>query len=174
MEVLEEVPKDEWMFWEQHWIQVIRGWGFNLTNGDSGGLGRDRYTQELKDKISNKLIGRKNLALSKKVFSYLPNGEFFKEHISACDAAREIKGAQANIWRAIKSNTMAYGFLWKYDRVDKAIRKIRPKMSQESKEKIRVANVGKFVSLETRHKQSLAKLGKVPWNKGIIQIKGAR
>lgn len=39
IEILDEVPDDEWKFWERFWIQQIRAWGFNLTNTLGGGEG---------------------------------------------------------------------------------------------------------------------------------------
>jgi len=40
-------------------------------------------------------------------------------------------------------------------------------LSDETKEKIRNANLGKKLSEETKNKCSIAKKGKTPWNKGI-------
>lgn len=48
---LDTVLENEWQFWEVYWIAQIKSWGFNLVNGDSGGLGGHRMTQETKAKI---------------------------------------------------------------------------------------------------------------------------
>lgn len=48
--LIDEVPTGEWSFWEQHWIQVFLGWGFNLTNMTSGGGEYSHFTPELKKK----------------------------------------------------------------------------------------------------------------------------
>lgn len=47
---IDEVPTEEWSFWEQHWIQTFAGWGFNLTNMNAGGGQHAYFTQELKVK----------------------------------------------------------------------------------------------------------------------------
>lgn len=39
MEVLDEVPEDDWKFWERYWINQCLSWGFNLVNHTSGGEG---------------------------------------------------------------------------------------------------------------------------------------
>lgn len=47
---IDEVPTEEWSFWEQHWIQTFLGWGFPLTNMNAGGGEHARFTPELKAK----------------------------------------------------------------------------------------------------------------------------
>jgi hypothetical protein len=39
IEVIDEVPIEEWHFWEKYWISQIKTWGFNLTNYCGGGEG---------------------------------------------------------------------------------------------------------------------------------------
>jgi len=48
IEAIDIVPINEWQFWEQYWIQVTKSWGFDLYNGDNGGLGSTRFTNEVK------------------------------------------------------------------------------------------------------------------------------
>lgn len=120
MEVLDEVPKDEWMFWEQHWIQVIKGWGFDLVNGDNGGLGRQRLTEEIKARISRTLKGRPNVALSKVVYRYKVTGEYIDAFPSISAANKSIgrHGSAANLIIAIRNHTMCGGFAWSHLKTD--------------------------------------------------------
>lgn len=39
MEILDEVPEEEWKFWERFWINQFISWNFNLVNHTSGGDG---------------------------------------------------------------------------------------------------------------------------------------
>lgn len=39
LEILDEVPLDNWQFWEKFWIQLIKTWGFSLVNYTDGGDG---------------------------------------------------------------------------------------------------------------------------------------
>ena len=39
LEIIDEVPLEEWSFWETYWIVQFRAWGFNLTNSSDGGEG---------------------------------------------------------------------------------------------------------------------------------------
>ena len=39
LDVIDEVPIDNWIFWERYWIAQFRAWGFNLTNLTDGGDG---------------------------------------------------------------------------------------------------------------------------------------
>ena len=37
IEVLDIVDDNEWIFWEQYWISLLKSWGFNLVNSTLGG-----------------------------------------------------------------------------------------------------------------------------------------
>jgi hypothetical protein len=53
LEVLDEVNKQEWKYWEGFWIQQITQWGFNLINlNKNGGGGCEYMTESTKQKIS--------------------------------------------------------------------------------------------------------------------------
>lgn len=163
LEILDEVPFSEWMFWEQHWIQVMRGWGFRLLNADNGGLGHYRITPELAKKISNTLAGRPNLALAKGVAQYSLDGVFLRTFVSFQEAAKAHGACHPNIIRAIRKGTSCAGFLWTY------AKDVAPKIptkfingvlqiSEETRAKLSAASKGRFVgrvfSPETRAKMS--------------------
>ena len=76
IEVVDEVSKKDWSFWEKYWIDQIKTWGFKLTNIAAGGGGGNlgeivnrkiseskfgyKHTDETKQKISNFRIGKKH------------------------------------------------------------------------------------------------------------------
>ena len=39
LETIDEVPIENWQFWETYWISQFKSWGFNLTNSTIGGDG---------------------------------------------------------------------------------------------------------------------------------------
>lgn len=168
VEVLDVVPRSEWQFWEQHWIQVVRGWGFRLVNGDNGGLGSDRLSDALKRRIGDALRGRKNESLSRKVFMYSLDGAFLHEFSSVKDAGLYHNGSHGNICRAIKTGSPAYGVQWRYERVERIEPFVAAKrvLTEDRKEKLRAANTGRVVSEETRRKMRDARVGVSPANKG--------
>jgi hypothetical protein len=57
--VIDEVPEEEWEFWEQYWISQFTSWGFNLTNLTSGGQGGNGYkhTIDSKKKMRKSKLG---------------------------------------------------------------------------------------------------------------------
>ena len=62
IEVIDEVPNEEWQFWEKYWINQLKQWGFNLTNLTEGGQGANGYKHSIeakeimrKAKLGNKL-----------------------------------------------------------------------------------------------------------------------
>jgi len=62
LEILDEVPHDEWVFWEKHWISLCKSWGLKLTNGNSGGIGGGasgyKWSEESKLKLSESKKGK--------------------------------------------------------------------------------------------------------------------
>lgn len=65
IEILEEVPFDEWQFWEKFWICLVKSWGFDLKNISPGGNGGE-LSNETITKLRAMNIGEKNPFFGKK------------------------------------------------------------------------------------------------------------
>lgn len=39
LDIIDEVPIENWVFWETYWISQFKTWGFNLVNNTNGGDG---------------------------------------------------------------------------------------------------------------------------------------
>lgn len=166
IEVIDEVPLSDWSFWEQYWIQVIDGWGFRLLNGDKGGLGTGRHSKELAEKISATLRGRENTAAIKPVHAYSFAGEYVRSFRSFATAATFVNGGHANIVRACQLRKRAYGFLWSKEIIAHLEESARQPQSAEAIARGAAKRRGRPVSDGTRLRQSVARLGKSPSNKG--------
>lgn len=60
VEIVDEVPKLDWEFWEQYWISQFKHWGFNLTNISPGGYNNNyKRTTETKKKMGVSKLGKK-------------------------------------------------------------------------------------------------------------------
>jgi predicted metal-dependent hydrolase len=60
LEIIDEVPTNEWLFWEKYWIHTFIHWGFYLTNKrKDGGGGLSFHSLETRIKKSNSMKGRK-------------------------------------------------------------------------------------------------------------------
>lgn len=178
MEVLDEVKRDDWQFWEQWCIELFRSWGVKLTNGDNGGLGKNRYSPELRRKISNTLKGRIFPEKRKRILQYSLSGNFLREWESVFEIEKVLGIRISLISNAVYHKDKTSDFLWtrkesediplkihsKYDCFGNRIISIktRKKLSDFLKGK----NTGREVSLETREKMRKAKLGVAPTNKG--------
>jgi hypothetical protein len=46
--------KEIWKFWENHWIQQFKQWGFQLINQNEGGGGLNKHSDETIEKIRSK------------------------------------------------------------------------------------------------------------------------
>lgn len=180
LQILDEVPETEWQFWERYWIAQIKAWGFNLKNGDNGGLGFDRFNEETKAKISKTLSGRCN---PDRYVSYLKfdlKGNLLRKY----DSLKEIKNElnltlhNSNIPTSFKKHTTAYGFIWIKEGANVSNwfkQYYKREISTRLNRQLRASTIadkylkGKKASIETRRKQSLAKLGKPTWNKGMTK-----
>jgi group I intron endonuclease len=113
IEIIDEVPSNEWMYWECFYISLFKSWNFNLTNRTPGGNGTGsgidnpnygkKLTEEHKKKCSIKLKGENNpfygkthsteilKKIYKPVIQYSINGEFIKEWNSIKDAENTLK-----------------------------------------------------------------------------------
>jgi len=60
LNVIEEVNKDDWKFWECYWIEQFTSWGFILKNKNKGGGGPSKVTEKVKKLISEANKGRKH------------------------------------------------------------------------------------------------------------------
>lgn len=60
IEIIDEVPSDEWEFWEKYWISQFITWGFNLTNISPGGYNNNyKRSDETRKKMSDSKLGSK-------------------------------------------------------------------------------------------------------------------
>jgi hypothetical protein len=58
IEIIDTVPKEDWIFWETWWISLFKSWNFKLTNISIGGEGGP-LSEETKNKIRLSKIGSK-------------------------------------------------------------------------------------------------------------------
>ena len=58
LHTLDLVNKNEWKFWENHYISLFKSWGFILENKNNGGGGTDIQSIFTKLLKSNKLKGK--------------------------------------------------------------------------------------------------------------------
>jgi len=135
LEILDEVPFDEWQFWETFYISLYKSWGFSLCNHTLGG--GNNILEETKKKISNTLKGRKfseevrkNMSLGQlgkkqkpesiekgnklrriKILQYDLNNNFIKEWNSIKEA-QNLSG-EHNISKILRGKSKSKKYIWK-------------------------------------------------------------
>lgn len=125
IELIEEVPDDEWILWEKYWIVQFKCWGFNLVNatqgGESGIISDKCRIASIKSnkgrKQSKEYINKRISHIMKIVIQMDKNGNFIKEYCSASEAARQINGNLSHITEccnSINKRKTHKGFKWKY------------------------------------------------------------
>jgi hypothetical protein len=130
LEIIDEVSKSDWKFWEQWWIELFGSWGFLLINRNRGGGGPQNQLMESKkligDKqrgikkptVSNKLKGQKitwDLGTSIPVLQFSKEGILIKEHKSMGKASIETGASTSSIYEVCrKKRRTAKNFIWVY------------------------------------------------------------
>lgn len=115
LDVMDECNIDTWRFWESYWICQIKSWGFHLKNTIDGGIGVGEIPQEMRNKISTTLKGRKPPVLavqirSRQVCQYSLLGDYLQSFKSMSSSGFAV----SNIISAIKRRQSAYGYQWRY------------------------------------------------------------
>jgi hypothetical protein len=130
LEVIDEVEENEWIFWEQWWIEMFNSWNIQLLNKNRGGGGPD-YQTELSKKlignkqkgtkkptVSNKLKGQKitwNLGTSTAILQFDKQGNFIAEYKSMGEAYIKTGTPSSAICEVCKGKRRsAKGFIWLY------------------------------------------------------------
>lgn len=126
LEILDIVDKNEWKFWEQHYISLFKSWGFNLVNHTNGGDGGSfkKHTEETKKKMSQLRKGKKRKPFSEETKKAMSE--------SAKKRAMPLKAIQTS--------------------ANKRRGKKRPPMSESTKEKLRNYRLNKIHTKETIEK----------------------
>lgn len=93
LEVIDEVPIEEWKFWEIYYIQQFKSWGFKLENKNNGGGGPTFQSEITKNKISKTI--KKNKTRGSKI------------SVSNKGRISPMKGkTQNNEWKVYMSNSI--------------------------------------------------------------------
>jgi len=92
LETIDEVPINEWKFWENHYISLFKSWGFMLENKNNGGGGPTNIT--FNDE-RNKAISDKTKGMSKSH----KGRPFTEEHKNKIKAKRDHLIGRKNTWQ---------------------------------------------------------------------------
>jgi len=87
--IIDEVPIDEWRFWEQFYIDLFRSWNCNLKQQKKGGGGLCHHTKIAIDKIKQAQVNRD--------YSHLSNPERSRK-ISEATKGKKKTGDLSHLW----------------------------------------------------------------------------
>ena len=134
--ILDEVPIDNWQYWERFYISLYKTFGFILLNYTTGGDGATfgnsgswkkgnvphnkgvPCKEETKQKIKDTLTGTSNVASYKPVIQYDLQYNEIKRYKCVKDAVDESNGlfSRSKISNCCKGIRKHHrGFIWKYD-----------------------------------------------------------
>lgn len=130
LEVIDEVEENEWIFWEQWWIELFNNWNITLLNRNKGGGGPNQQTNSAKKLIGNKQKGIKKPTVSSKlkgqkitwdlgtstaVLQFDKQGNFIAEYKSMGEAFNITGIPSSAICEVCKGNRRsAHGYIWLY------------------------------------------------------------
>jgi hypothetical protein len=116
LEVIDEIPTEEWRYWEEFYILLFKQWGFKLENKNNGGCGNiGGYENHL---VSQAHKGRisPNKNKGKKILQYDLTGKFIHEwnNINEAIIALNLTVSNESIRQCLigKSKKSA-NFIWK-------------------------------------------------------------
>lgn len=141
IQLIEEVPKNEWEYWEKFWIEQFRQWGFVLKNSAEGGQGGKtkwkkgkkhhfygvKYNEQKRKNIAKSLYGKhKDISIrykvSRQVIQMSLTKKFIHKWNSLTEASESLNISRSSISLSCSGKRKsAGGFIWKY--VDNDIRK---------------------------------------------------
>jgi hypothetical protein len=161
IEIIDIIPKQEWIFWEQYWISQFIAWGFKLNNLTGGGDGMSEATAELKEKMSNIGKGRVFTEEHKKRISEANKGkETSLQH--RINIGKKSRGRVFTKERNDKIRVANTGRVQSKESIEKRVLKMKGifKHSDETKEKMRIKRLGTKASEETKQKMSITRTNK--------------
>lgn len=115
LEILDEVPDQEWKFWEKHYISLFRSWGFKLENRNDGGGGSTSRSEEMKNKLSQQRKGKKPINIEKSILQFDLEGNFIKKWVSYTQAYNIFKN-QGISKAARGEHLQASNYIWCYEK----------------------------------------------------------
>lgn len=134
--IIDEVPKNDWQYWEKFYISLFKTWGFSLVNYTEGGDGATfgnsgsfkkghkphnkgiPCREDVKEKIRKKLIGVSNTNSYKPIIQYDINYNIIKNYKCIKDAIDESNGyfKYSKISNCLTGKRKHHrGFIWRYD-----------------------------------------------------------
>lgn len=145
LEIIAEVPTNEWEFWERHYIKYFRDLGFRLTNATPGGEGFELghvVTQDMRNKISAAHVGMTHSEEARAKISAFQKGVPKSPEVVARRRGRKLsQECRENMSIA---HTGEKNHMFGKSHTD------------DAKEKNRLAHLGKKNSLETLEKKRKA------------------
>jgi hypothetical protein len=79
LEIIDEIPTNEWKFWEKHYISLFKSWGFILENKNIGGGGPEEWKEESIQKLKLHPTRGKKISVAHKGKEKSHKGKKFKE-----------------------------------------------------------------------------------------------
>lgn len=83
MRILDEVSESNWSDAEKYWIEQFRQWGFELYNGNDGGIGAPGRKHSDEEKAKRIQSRYDELA----ILAYSLNGQLLSKHVTAKEAS---------------------------------------------------------------------------------------
>lgn len=131
IKIVDEVPQDEWKYWECYYIELYKSRGYNLTNLTDGGQGGSGYkhTEESRERMRQSKLGQKlseehknkiSISIKEKSLetpNYNRSGDnlkqpidrdllyqlYIKENLSMPKIAKKLNCSEKKVWDNIKN-----------------------------------------------------------------------
>lgn len=169
MEIVDEVPISQWEFWEQHYMDLYRSWGFDLVNINDAGAGGSILSDAAKKKMSSRKGWKMTEEQRKKISDAKKGRKLSPEHAAAF--ASFWKGKNRTEEDISKKREAGKRRVINPESVAKMKATLTGrKLSEEHKIAIRKGGMGKKHTEETKAKMK----GRIPTEEERIKMSDAR
>ena len=184
IQIIDEVPEDNWQFWEMYWIEQFKNWGFNLVNSTNGGDGIDgfKHSKETIELLRKLGTGRKhsketieilkNLRHSEKTKKIIAkklslpiiqldlNGRLIKKWNSSKEVIKDLGVCSGSISDCLNNKTKSCnGFVWLFESEYNSNKNYKiPKEKRYRKKIVQSSLDGKIIKVWTSIRDASIKL----------------
>ena len=116
LEIIDEVPTNEWKYWEAFYIFLFKSWGYILTNKNNGGGGSMGGHENPKVSKAHKGRISPNKYKGKKILQYDLSGKFIREwnNINEAITTLNLTVTNESIRQCLTNKSKkSAGYIWK-------------------------------------------------------------
>ena len=107
MDIIDDVPTSEWLFWEKWYISLFKSWGFKLENKNNGGGGTSYHNEETKLKMQKPKPEGFGKLVSNRLKNTPQSPETIAKRVAKTTGKKRTKEQKEKLSKAFKGRTFS-------------------------------------------------------------------